>query len=88
MAQMAGVSIDSGFEAFVSFLALISIGLGIMNLLPIPVLDGGHVIIHSIEWIIRRPFSERVLMVGMQIGLAFIITLMFLVFYNDIGRIM
>ena len=88
MAQMAGVSIESGFEAFVSFLALISIGLGIMNLLPIPVLDGGHVVIHTIEWITRREMSERMLMIGMQVGLAFIITLMFLVFYNDIGRIM
>ena len=88
MAQMAGVSVESGFEAFIGFLALISISLGIVNLLPVPVLDGGHVVIHSVEWILRRPLSERMQLIGMQIGMAFIITLMCLAFFNDIGRLM
>ncbi|WP_196157227.1 RIP metalloprotease RseP [Reinekea sp. G2M2-21] len=88
MAQMAGVSVESGFESFVGFLALISISLGIVNLLPVPVLDGGHVVIHSVEWILRRPLSERMQLIGMQVGMAFIITLMCLAFFNDIGRLM
>jgi regulator of sigma E protease len=86
MAQMAGTSVSSGFEAFIGFLAFISISLAIVNLLPVPVLDGGHVAMHSIEWIIRKPLSERVQMVGMQIGIAFVLTLMCLAFFNDIGR--
>ena len=88
MARMAGMSVESGFEAFMSFLALISISLGIVNLLPVPVLDGGHVVIHTVEWIKGKPISERAQIIGMQIGLAFIVMLMGLAFFNDIGRIM
>lgn len=88
MAQMAGVSIGSGFESFVGFLALISISLAIVNLLPVPVLDGGHVVMHSIEWIKGAPMSERSQMIGAQVGLGFIITLMLLAFVNDIGRLL
>jgi regulator of sigma E protease len=88
MARMAGMSVESGFEAFVSFLALISISLGIVNLLPVPVLDGGHVVIHAFEWIQGKPLSERAQIIGMQVGLAFIVMLMGLAFFNDIGRIM
>ncbi len=87
MAQMAGDSVASGFEAFVGFLAFISVSLAIVNLLPVPVLDGGHVVIHSIEWLIRRPLPERVQVVGMQIGMAFILTLMCLAVFNDVGRL-
>ncbi|EAR10229.1 RIP metalloprotease RseP [Reinekea blandensis] len=88
MAQMAGTSIGSGFEAFVSFLALISISLAIVNLLPVPVLDGGHVVMHGLEWLKGGPLSDRVQMIGAQLGLAFIATLMFLAFVNDIGRLL
>lgn len=88
MAQMAGASIGSGFEAFVSFLALISISLAIVNLLPVPVLDGGHVVMHSLEWLKGGPLSEKAQIIGAQIGLAFIATLMFLAFVNDIGRLL
>jgi regulator of sigma E protease len=88
MAQMAGMSVESGFEAFVSFLALISISLGIVNLLPVPVLDGGHVVMHTIEWIKGRPLTEKTQLIGMQIGMAFIVMLMCLAFVNDIGRLM
>lgn len=88
MAQMAGRSIQSGFESFVHFLALISISLGIINLLPIPVLDGGHVVMHTLEGVLRRPLSERAQMIGAQLGMAFIISLMALAFINDIGRIL
>lgn len=88
MAQMAGASIGSGFEAFVGFLALISISLAIVNLLPVPVLDGGHVVMHSIEWLRGRPLSEKSQLIGVQIGMAFILTLMLLAFVNDIGRLL
>jgi regulator of sigma E protease len=88
MAQMAGVSVTSGIEVFIGFLAFISISLAIVNLLPVPVLDGGHVVMHSIELIFRRELPERVQMVGMQIGMAFIIALMLVAFFNDFTRIM
>lgn len=88
MAQMAGMSVESGLESFIGFLALISISLGIVNLLPVPVLDGGHVVMHSIEWLRGKEMSERAQMVGVQIGMMFIISLMLLAFFNDIGRIL
>jgi regulator of sigma E protease len=88
MAQMAGMSIGSGFESFIGFLALISISLGIVNLLPIPVLDGGHVVIHSIEWLQGKPLSDKAQLIGMQIGMFCILGLMMLTFFNDINRLM
>lgn len=87
MAQMAGTSVESGFESFIGFLALISISLGIINLLPVPILDGGHVVIHSIEWIRGRELSERALGFGMQVGMVFVLSLMALAFFNDITRL-
>jgi regulator of sigma E protease len=88
MAQMAGVSVTSGVEVFIGFLAFISISLAIVNLLPVPVLDGGHVVMHSIELIFRRELPERAQIIGMQIGMAFIIALMLVAFFNDVTRIM
>lgn len=88
MAQMAGRSVQYGFESFVGFLAFISISLAIVNLLPIPVLDGGHVVIHSLEWLKGGPLSDRAQFISMQIGLVFVLLLMSLSFINDIGRIM
>ncbi|MDN3649958.1 RIP metalloprotease RseP [Reinekea marina] len=88
MAQMAGTSVESGFEAFIAFLALISISLGIMNLLPVPILDGGHVIMHALEAVRKKELSERAQMISMQIGLMLLISLMALAFFNDIGRLM
>lgn len=88
IAQMAGASVESGFEAFIAFLALISISLGIMNLLPVPILDGGHVVMHAIEAVRKKELSERAQMISVQIGLMFLISLMALAFFNDIGRLM
>lgn len=88
MAQMAGDSVESGFEAFIAFLALISISLGIMNLLPIPILDGGHVVMHALEGLRKKELSDRAQMISVQIGLMFLISLMALAFFNDIGRLM
>jgi regulator of sigma E protease len=87
IAQYAGESARIGFEPFVMFLAVISISLGVLNLLPVPVLDGGHLLYFAIEAVRGRPLPDRVLAWGQQIGIALLAGLMFLAFYNDITRI-
>ena len=87
IAQMAGESARSGFGAFVGFMAFLSLNLGILNLLPIPVLDGGHMIFLSIEGILRRPLPVKVKLVIQQVGMLLILGLMIFVVYNDISRI-
>jgi len=87
IAEFAGVSALIGLSAFLSFLALISISLGIMNLLPVPVLDGGHLFFYIIEWIKGSPVSEATEALGQRIGLALLGGLMLLAFYNDIIRL-
>lgn len=87
MAQLAGDSVQGGLESFVRYLAFISIALGVMNLLPIPVLDGGHILFYSIEWLRGRPLSERTQIIATQVGLMMIIGLMMVAFFNDIGRL-
>ena len=88
IAQYAGASAQIGFDRFVMFLAVVSISLGVLNLLPIPVLDGGHLLIYLIEGIQGKPLSEAVLHWGQQIGIALLIALMALAFYNDFMRIL
>jgi regulator of sigma E protease len=85
--QMAGEQVSKGFLNFFIFIAIININLGILNLLPIPILDGGHIVFLSIEAIRRRPLSEKIIMISQKIGLAFILTVMIFVLYNDIMRI-
>lgn len=85
--QMASETAKAGFSSLLAFMAVISINLAILNLLPIPVLDGGHLLFYIIEMIIRRPVSLKVRMVAQYIGLALLISLMFFAFYNDITRI-
>ena len=87
IAQMAGDSAKAGVGSLISFIALISINLAIINLLPIPVLDGGHLLFFTIEAIKGSPVSIKVREVAQQIGLFLLILLMILVFYNDITRI-
>lgn len=87
IAQYAGYSAKVGVEQFVLFLAVISISLGVLNLLPIPVLDGGHLMYYIIESVKGSPLSERTLMLGQQIGVAVLGGLMLLAFYNDLTRI-
>lgn len=87
MAQMAGDSVQGGVESFIRFLAFISISLGVVNLLPIPVLDGGHIVMYAVEWMRGKPLSERLQVIGSQIGLMLIVGLMVLAFVNDIGRL-
>jgi len=85
--QLAEKTASTGFISFFLFCAVISINLGILNLLPIPILDGGHILFLTIEAIIRRPISEKVVIVSQRVGLALIIMLMAFAMYNDIFRI-
>ncbi|MDH3988888.1 MAG: site-2 protease family protein, partial [Gammaproteobacteria bacterium] len=88
IAQFAGSSASAGLNAFLNFLALVSISLGVLNLLPIPVLDGGQIVYHGIEGLKGSPLSERAQLIGQQIGIAALLLLMSFAFYNDIARIM
>ena len=87
IAQMAGDSAKAGVGSLIFFIALISINLAIINLLPIPVLDGGHLLFFFIEAVKGSPVSIKVREVAQQVGLFILILLMILVFYNDITRI-
>ncbi|MGE5467135.1 MAG: RIP metalloprotease RseP [Ignavibacteria bacterium] len=87
IADYAGQSARMGMSHYLRFLALISISLGVLNLLPIPILDGGHLMYHLAELIKGRPLSERVMEIGQQIGLAILVMLMAFAFYNDINRL-
>jgi regulator of sigma E protease len=87
IAQYAGASADAGVVQFVGFLALISISLGLLNLLPIPMLDGGHLLYYLIELVKGSPLSEQAQAFGQRIGIAFLIGVMVLAFYNDIVQL-
>jgi regulator of sigma E protease len=87
IAQYAGVSAKIGMSHFVMFLAVISISLGVLNLLPIPVLDGGHLLYYIIEIIKGGPLSEKAMMAGQRVGIVLLMMLMTLALYNDITRI-
>lgn len=88
IAAYAGESAGIGLTAFLEFIALISISLGVLNLLPIPVLDGGHLFFYLIEGIKGRPVSPEVELLGQRIGIAAILMLMVFAFYNDIARLL
>jgi regulator of sigma E protease len=87
IATYAGDSAQAGFSAFLSFLSVVSVSLGILNLLPIPLLDGGQVVYQLAEWIKGSPLSERAMLVGQQIGMVMLMVLMGFAFYNDLTRI-
>lgn len=87
IADYAGQSAKLGLAHYLKFLALISISLGVLNLLPIPLLDGGHLMYYMVEIIKGGPVSERVMEIGQQIGLALLAMLMAFAFYNDINRL-
>ncbi|HET8807049.1 MAG TPA: RIP metalloprotease RseP, partial [Methylophaga sp.] len=87
IAQFAGSSAQQGLISFIGFLAMISISLGILNLLPVPILDGGHLLMYFIEWIKGSPVSETIQMQGQKIGLILLLMLMFLAFANDLTRL-
>ncbi len=87
IADYAGQSAQMGWVAYLGFLALISISLGVLNLLPIPLLDGGHFLYYSLELVQGRPVSERTGEIGQKIGIALLVTMMAFAFYNDISRL-
>ncbi len=87
IADYAGQSAKLGIDYYLKFLALVSISLAVLNLLPIPILDGGHLLYYVLEIIKRGPLSERSMEVGQQIGLALMLMLMAFAFYNDINRL-
>jgi regulator of sigma E protease len=78
---------NEGFISFLQFLAIISISLGLINLLPIPLLDGGQLLYACIEAIKGAPLSQRAELIGQQVGVALLLVLMSVAFYNDITRL-
>ena len=88
IAQVAGETASYGLNVYLGFLALLSISLGVMNLMPIPVLDGGHILYNLIEIVTRRPVPEKVQSFGLQIGLLLISGIMMLAVYNDVARLL
>ena len=81
---MAGRAAALGFPLLVQLVALLSIGIGILNLLPIPPLDGGHLLFYAIEAVIRRPVSERVMEIVYRTGFTVVLLFMGFVFWNDL----
>ena len=88
IADFAGQSAQMGWVSYVTFLALISISLGVLNLLPIPLLDGGHLMYYLIEIVKGRPVSERTMELGQRVGLALLLVMMAFAFYNDLNRLL
>ncbi len=87
IAKVAGASAQSGVADFLNFLAYLSISLGVLNLLPIPVLDVGHLLFYLVEWVRGRPLSDRVQGWGIQIGISLVVGVMLLALVNDLGRL-
>ncbi len=87
IADYAGQSAQLGWITFMGFLALVSVSLGVLNLLPIPLLDGGHLVYYFAEIVMRRPVSERTMEIGQRLGLALLLGLTFFAFYNDLNRL-
>jgi regulator of sigma E protease len=88
IADFAGQSAQMGWISYLSFLALISISLGVLNLLPIPLLDGGHLMYYAIEVVKGKPVSERAMELGQRVGLALLLVMMAFAFYNDLNRLL
>lgn len=87
IAQIAGEQMKAGWLNLIYFMGLLSVNLGILNLLPIPVLDGGHLVFLTIEGLRRKPLAERAQIIAQQVGIGLLGTLMVFVFYNDIVRL-
>ena len=88
IADFAGQSAQMGWISYLTFLALISISLGVLNLLPIPLLDGGHLMYYVIEIVKGKPVSERAMELGQRVGLALLLVMMAFAFYNDLNRLL
>ncbi|MDF7675242.1 RIP metalloprotease RseP [Neisseriaceae bacterium ESL0693] len=87
IADVAGKTAAMGWQSYTEFLALVSVSLGVLNLLPIPVLDGGHFLYYAIEWLRGRPLNLRTQQLGVRFGLAIMLMLMLVAFFNDITRL-
>jgi regulator of sigma E protease len=87
IADYAGQSAQMGWISYLTFLALISISLGVLNLLPIPLLDGGHLLYYALEVVKGSPVSERVMELGQRVGLTLLLIMMAFAFYNDLNRL-
>jgi regulator of sigma E protease len=87
IADYAGQSAHMGIVAYLGFLALISISLGVLNLLPVPLLDGGHLLYYTVEWLKGSPVSETAWEIGQKIGMALLGTMMIFALYNDLNRL-
>lgn len=87
IAKVAASTAESGLTTWLSFLALLSISLGAINLLPIPVLDGGHIVFHLLEGILGRPVPEQIQIMSFQVGLVAVFSLMMFAIYNDVARL-
>ena len=87
IAQYAGLSALGGLQYFLGFLALVSISLGVLNLLPVPILDGGQVVFQLAEIVKGSPLSDQAQLLGQKVGIALLVALMGFAFYNDIARL-
>lgn len=87
IAQLAGQTAEAGFVPYFTFMALLSVNLAFLNILPIPGLDGGHIFIHLIEGVIKKPLTIKTRMAIQQVGMAFLLVLMFTVIFSDITRL-
>ena len=87
IAKVAGQSAEMGWQTFISFMALMSVSLGILNLLPIPMLDGGHLVYYFIEAIRGKPVSEQIQMFGLKVGMVLLGSMMLLALFNDFMRL-
>lgn len=88
IADIAGQSAELGLQSYLEFLALVSISLGVLNLLPVPVLDGGHLVFYTAEWIRGKPLGEHVQNIGLRFGLALMMLMMAVAFFNDVTRLL
>lgn len=87
MGKIAGESLARGLIVFLTNMAIFSIGLGVLNILPVPVLDGGHLLLLGVEMVRGKPLSVRQMEIVQGLGLAFILLLMGIAFHNDIARL-
>jgi regulator of sigma E protease len=87
IAQVAASTAEAGWVSWLGFLALLSVSLGALNLLPIPVLDGGHLVFYGFEALMGRPLPERVQMAGYQLGVVLVLSIMVFALYNDFSKL-
>jgi regulator of sigma E protease len=87
IAQVAASTAEAGWVAWLGFLALLSVSLGALNLLPIPVLDGGHLVFYGFEAMMGRPLPEKVQLAGYQMGVVLVLSIMVFALYNDFAKL-